>query len=117
MLKELGLGRHGMIGFDLLSQITKLVVDDDRRIVFPELPGVGTLDQASPWCFLIPSVVQRMQRPLRIRLRKRLPKDEYIPIDDLEKEALPGVDGFLGPASVKANRSEFEFGAKVLRWR
>jgi len=38
-------------------------------------------------------------------------------IDDPKKDALLGVDGFLGPASPKAKRIEFDFDAKVLRWR
>ena len=43
-------------------------------------------------------------------------EDEYIVIDDPRKDALPGVDGFLSPAPVKATRIEFDFDAMVLRW-
>jgi hypothetical protein len=94
MLKELGLGRYRIIGLDLWSQTKKLVVDDDRRI---QLPDVRTLDHSSPACFLIPPVVQGI--PLRL-------------VADPKKDALSGVDGFLGPASLKAKRIEIRF-----RWQ
>jgi predicted aspartyl protease len=37
-------------------------------------------------------------------------------IDGPEESALPGIDGFLGPASLHAKLIEFDFGARVLRW-
>jgi len=111
-----------------LSRTKKLVVDDDGRIVSHELPDVGTLDHSSPACFLIPLVVQGFHskwwpirdcghRPLRESPAQAVIEDEYIVIDDPKKDALLGVDGFLGPASPKAKRIEFDFDAKVLRWR
>jgi hypothetical protein len=30
---------------------------------------------------------------------------------------MPGVDGYLGPASLQAKRIEFDFDAMVLRWQ
>jgi hypothetical protein len=38
-------------------------------------------------------------------------------IDGPGKGALPGVDGYLGPASLHAKRIEFDFDASVLRWQ
>jgi|SRR5580765_223269 predicted aspartyl protease len=38
-------------------------------------------------------------------------------IDGPDEDELPGVDGYLGPASLRAKRIEFDFDAKVLRWR
>jgi hypothetical protein len=32
-------------------------------------------------------------------------------------KTLPGVDGYLGPATLQAKRIEFDFGVKVLRWQ
>jgi predicted aspartyl protease len=37
-------------------------------------------------------------------------------IDGPSESELPGVDGYLGPASIHAKRVEFDFAAKVLRW-
>ena len=38
-------------------------------------------------------------------------------IDGPDDNALPGVDGYLGPATLQAKRIEFDFDAKVLRWQ
>jgi predicted aspartyl protease len=38
-------------------------------------------------------------------------------IDDPDGGALPGVDGYLGPASLAAERVEFDFVRSVLRWQ
>ena len=38
-------------------------------------------------------------------------------IDGPDENALPGVDGYLGPAILQAKRIEFDFAAKVLRWQ
>ncbi len=38
-------------------------------------------------------------------------------IDGPDEDALPGVDGYLGPASMQAKRIEFDFDARVLRWQ
>lgn len=38
-------------------------------------------------------------------------------IDGPNEEALPGVDGYLGPASLHAKRIEFDFDAGILRWQ
>jgi predicted aspartyl protease len=38
-------------------------------------------------------------------------------IDGPDEDALPGVDGYLGPASLHAKWIEFDFDARVLRWR
>jgi hypothetical protein len=37
-------------------------------------------------------------------------------IDGPDDKTLPGVDGYLGPATLQAKRIEFDFDAKVLRW-
>ena len=38
-------------------------------------------------------------------------------IDGPDEDALPGVDGYLGPAALQAKRIEFDFDAGVLRWQ
>ena len=38
-------------------------------------------------------------------------------IDGPDDNALPGVDGYLGPTTLQAKRIEFDFDAKVLRWQ
>jgi len=38
-------------------------------------------------------------------------------IDGPDDKTLPGVDGYLGPATLQAKRVEFDFEAKVLRWQ
>jgi len=38
-------------------------------------------------------------------------------IDGPDDKTLPGVDGYLGPATLQAKRIEFDFDAKVLRWQ
>ena len=38
-------------------------------------------------------------------------------IDGPDDKTLPGVDGYLGPATLQAKRIEFDFGVKVLRWQ
>ena len=38
-------------------------------------------------------------------------------IDGPDEQALPGLDGFLGPASLQAKRIEFDFDARTLRWQ
>lgn len=38
-------------------------------------------------------------------------------IDGPDEDALPGVDGYLGPAALQAKRVEFDFDAGVLRWQ
>ena len=38
-------------------------------------------------------------------------------IDGPDEDVLPGVDGYLGPASLRAKRIEFDFDARVLRWQ
>jgi hypothetical protein len=38
-------------------------------------------------------------------------------IDTPDKQKPPGVDGYLGPASLGAQTVEFDFDAKVLRWQ
>ena len=38
-------------------------------------------------------------------------------IDGPDEDVLPGVDGYLGPASLQAKRIEFDFDARVLRWQ
>jgi predicted aspartyl protease len=38
-------------------------------------------------------------------------------IDAPDDKTLPGVDGYLGPATLQAKRIEFDFDAKVLRWQ
>jgi predicted aspartyl protease len=38
-------------------------------------------------------------------------------IDGPGDDTLPGVDGYLGPASLQAKRIEFDFDARVLRWQ
>jgi predicted aspartyl protease len=38
-------------------------------------------------------------------------------IDGPNEEVLPGVDGYLGPASLHAKRVEFDFDAGTLRWQ
>jgi predicted aspartyl protease len=37
-------------------------------------------------------------------------------MDGPDDNALPGVDGYLGPATLQAKLIEFDFDAKVLRW-
>jgi len=37
-------------------------------------------------------------------------------MDGPDDDALPGVDGYLGPATLQAKRTEFDFDAKVSRW-
>ena len=38
-------------------------------------------------------------------------------IDGPDEDALPGLDGYIGPASMQAKRIEFDFDARVLRWQ
>ena len=38
-------------------------------------------------------------------------------IDGPDEDALPGVDGYLGPAALQAKRVEFDFDAGELRWQ
>ena len=38
-------------------------------------------------------------------------------MDGPDKGALPGLDGYLGPASLRAKRIEFDFDARILRWQ
>jgi hypothetical protein len=37
--------------------------------------------------------------------------------DGPDDDRLPGIDGYLGAASLKAKRVEFDFAARVLRWQ
>jgi len=37
--------------------------------------------------------------------------------DGPETGKLPGIDGYLGVASLQAKRVEFDFAARVLRWQ
>jgi predicted aspartyl protease len=38
-------------------------------------------------------------------------------IDGPGEDAMPGVDGYLGPSSLHVKRLEFDFAAKALRWQ
>ena len=38
-------------------------------------------------------------------------------IDDPDEHSMPGIDGYLGTASLHANRIEFDFTQMVLEWQ